>query len=165
MFKYNEYSDDEIASESEDGDGQDRIHDMVFDFGHATENFTQKFNAHNVDDPIEASSNSSGEINETINCLYSVSAKAIDALLKVLIKAFPKEKTKPLDLYDLPCEDIREEPCQENEELGFRSHEFNVGVEDEGDESDHDEFTSINDVDDELESISDVEAYNDEVDD
>ncbi|KAK8557942.1 hypothetical protein V6N12_010165 [Hibiscus sabdariffa] len=160
MFKYNEYSDDEIASESEDGDGQDRIHDMVFDFGHATENFTQKFNAHNVDDPIEASSNSSGEINETINVTFGKSTR------KRKRDEIPlHEKTKPLDLYDLPCEDIREEPCQENEELGFRSHEFNVGVEDEGDESDHDEFTSINDVDDELESISDVEAYNDEVDD
>ncbi|KAK8635908.1 hypothetical protein V6N13_004621 [Hibiscus sabdariffa] len=107
-------------------------------------------------------------------------------------------KTKPRDLYDLPCEDAREEPCQENEELGFRFQEFNVGnddddddvvsldrpqlgsthierslvnldviigAEDEGDESDHDDFTSINNEDDELESISDVDAYNDDEDD
>ncbi|KAL4273495.1 hypothetical protein GQ457_13G017720 [Hibiscus cannabinus] len=105
-------------------------------------------------------------------------------------------KTKPRDLYDLPCEDVREEPCQENEGLGFRFQEFNVGnddddvvsldrpqlgsthiekslvnldviigAEDEGDESDHDEFTSINNEDDELESINDVDAYNDDDDD
>ncbi|GMJ07994.1 hypothetical protein HRI_004468600 [Hibiscus trionum] len=81
-------------------------------------------------------------------------------------------KTKPRDLYDLPCEDVGEEPCQENEELGFRFHEFNVGndddddvVEDEEDESDHDEFTSINDKDDESDSISDAEANDDDDDD
>ncbi|KAK8659646.1 hypothetical protein V6N13_029843 [Hibiscus sabdariffa] len=105
-------------------------------------------------------------------------------------------KTKPRDLYDLPCKDVREESCQENEELGFRFQEFNVGndnddvvsldrpqlgsthierslvnldvivgAEDEGDESDHDEFTSINIEDDELESIRDVDAYNDDDDD
>ncbi|GMJ15430.1 hypothetical protein HRI_005212200 [Hibiscus trionum] len=102
-------------------------------------------------------------------------------------------KTKPRDLYDLPCEDVREEPCQENEKLGFKFHEFNVGnddndvvsldrpqlgitliegspvnldvitdVEDERDESDHDEFTSINDEDHELDLISDAEADNDD---
>ncbi|GMI86518.1 hypothetical protein HRI_002321100 [Hibiscus trionum] len=104
-------------------------------------------------------------------------------------------KTKSRDLYDLPCEDVRKEPCQENEKLGFKFHEFNVGndgdddndvvsldmpqlgitliegspvnfdvitdVEDKGDESDHDEFTSINDEDHELDSISDAEADND----
>ncbi|GMJ14849.1 hypothetical protein HRI_005154100 [Hibiscus trionum] len=42
-------------------------------------------------------------------------------------------KTKPHDLYDLPCEDVGEEPCQENEELGFRFHEFNVGDDDDDD--------------------------------
>ncbi|KAK8672419.1 hypothetical protein V6N13_110790 [Hibiscus sabdariffa] len=250
MFESNEYSDDELASESEDGDGQDRIHDMVFDFGRATENFTRKFNAHNVDDPIEGSSNASGEINETINDPNSEAIKFYRLLQEVeqnadwwdvYHKAGFKEdkfgfsminvkrrlrteepyvlasqaeqvyyvkdikdlnwqvavKTKPRDLYDLPCEDVREEPCQENEELGFRFQEFNVGndddddlvsldrpqlgsthierslvnldviigVEDEGDESDHDEFTSINNEDDELESINDVDAYNDDDDD
>ncbi|KAK8628908.1 hypothetical protein V6N13_009488 [Hibiscus sabdariffa] len=99
-------------------------------------------------------------------------------------------KTKPCDLYDLPCENVREEPCQKNEELSFRFQEFNVGnddddddvdrthierslvnldviigVEDEGDEFDHDEFTSINNEDDELESINDVDTYNDDDDD
>ncbi|KAL4347691.1 hypothetical protein GQ457_17G012700 [Hibiscus cannabinus] len=103
-------------------------------------------------------------------------------------------KTKQRDLYDLPCEDFREESCQENEEVGFIFQEFNVGnedddvvsldrpqlgsthierslvnldviigVEDEGDESDRDEFTSINNEDDELESISDVDAYNEDL--
>lgn len=28
-------------------------------------------------------------------------------------------KTKPRDLYDFPDNNIREEPCQENEDLGF----------------------------------------------
>ncbi|KAK8597153.1 hypothetical protein V6N13_001781 [Hibiscus sabdariffa] len=40
-----------------------------------------------------------------------------------------------------------------------------IGAEDEGDEFDHDEFTSIKDEDDVLELISDVEAYNDDDDD
>ncbi|GMI85818.1 hypothetical protein HRI_002251100 [Hibiscus trionum] len=106
-------------------------------------------------------------------------------------------KTKPRDLYDLPCEDVGEEPCQENEELGFRFHEFNVGnddddddvvsldrpqlgstviegssvnldatvgVEDEEDKSDHDEFTSINAKDDESDSINDAEVNDDDDD-
>ncbi|KAK8647795.1 hypothetical protein V6N13_121522 [Hibiscus sabdariffa] len=215
MFESNEYSDDELAFESEYGDGQDGIHDMVFDFGRATENFTRKFNAHNVDDPIEGSSNASGEINETINdpnreaikfyrllqeveqnlypgCedfsklsfivqilnfkyLYSVSAKAIDALLKILVKAFPKDNINAR--FDLECMGIRPELYATSvgdgrPQLGSTHIERSlvnldviIGAEDEGDESDHDEFTYINNEDDELESISDVDAYNDDDDD
>ncbi|GMI87842.1 hypothetical protein HRI_002453500 [Hibiscus trionum] len=42
-------------------------------------------------------------------------------------------KTKLRDLYDLACEDVGEEPCQENEELNFRFHKFNVGNGDDDD--------------------------------
>ncbi|KAK8497115.1 hypothetical protein V6N12_019273 [Hibiscus sabdariffa] len=158
MFESNEYSDDELAFESEYGDGQDGIHDMVFDFGRATENFTRKFNAHNVDDPIEGSSNASGEINETINdpnreaikfyrllqeveqnlypgCedfsklsfivqilnfkyLYSVSAKAIDALLKILVKAFPKGNKLPSSFADSIHGEIMLNPLMEQKKDG-----------------------------------------------
>ncbi|XVF38317.1 hypothetical protein REPUB_Repub20aG0090900 [Reevesia pubescens] len=88
-------------------------------------------------------------------------------------------KTKPRDLYDLPTEEVGEDPCQENEELGSIYHESNLvedddnmvpldrpelpntnvegsplnldifGDEEEDDESDHDEFIII-DTDDEI---------------